>query len=107
MTTFEVFHPAKEKVYFDSRDRDTSQHRALALPSPVPHGVGSGHGFDHEGSREVGHEGEHHDQSGAESPSGAAERCRERQGTRAHDQVEDVDEPGQRGVERRSVIRAR
>ena len=73
----------------------------------MPHGVGGGHCFNHEGGREVGHEGEHHDESGAETPSSAPECCRERQGTRAHDQVEDVDEPGHRGVERRSSVGAR
>ena len=67
----------------------------------MSHGVGCGHGFDHEGGCEVGHEGEHHDEAGAEGPSGVAERGRQREGARAHDQVEDVDEPGRRRVEGR------
>ena len=72
----------------------------------MSHGIGCGHGFDHEGGGEVGHEGEHHDEAGAEGPSGVAERGRQREGARAHDQVEDVDEPGHRGVERRSSVGA-
>ena len=68
----------------------------------MPHGVGGSHCLNHEGGREVGHEREHNDDSGTETVAGVAKRRWERQGPRAHDQVKDVGESGQRGVQRGS-----
>ena len=38
-------------------------------PLPMNHCVGRCHGLDHEGCREVGHEGQHDDDDAAQGPS--------------------------------------
>lgn len=71
--------------------------RVVGPPHPE-HGIGARVGLDDVRHRDEADEGQHKECDGAEEPAGAGEGFGQRQGARAHDEVEDVDARHLRGL---------